>query len=60
MFELADRSFEHQPPVMGSDVVDSTARAIAGYCAKFRHPRPSSSFTEASLRSPVKAGFVTQ
>ena len=39
MFELADRSFERQPPVMGSDVVDSTAGAIAAYCAKFRQPK---------------------
>jgi uncharacterized protein len=39
MFQQADRSFEHQPPVMSFGVVDSAARAIGEYCAKFHQPK---------------------
>jgi uncharacterized protein len=39
MFEQADRSFEQQPPVMSLSVVDSAARSIADYCARFHQPK---------------------
>lgn len=39
MFQQVDRSFEQQPHVMPLAVVDSAARAIADYCAKFHQPK---------------------